>query len=255
MNYFTMTQPTSTSTFAPTEQKFQVTPGHTTDKVAIAAIKSSLTHALPGMFSPARSAGKKGKSKGAKGNKSGEGLYFPRPEVASKLNVPYHIFQSWELSPVVSSTTVPVTGAVNFSFGSLDQVSQLTAVFDQYRIAMLEVTFHPLANISGSAVSPLFFSVVDLDDSTAVSSTALRDYPGCQMTQAYRRHKHTFVPSIAVAAYSGAFTSFANVSAPWLDVASPSIQHYGVKYAFEVGSSVFSYNVLVRAHFMFRNVR
>lgn len=172
------------------------------------------------------------------------------------MNKPYHIFQDATLNPIISSTTVPVTGAFNFYFGQLDQVSQLSAVFDQYRIAMIQIKFLPRANIASAGSNPpLLYTVVDLDDSTSITTTQLQDYPGVRITEGYKPHTHTFVPSVAVAVYSGTFTSFANESAPWIDVASTTVQHYGVKYGLAVSTTAYAYDVFVRYHFMFKNVR
>lgn len=239
------------------EQKTPVAPKILTKAELREAIRT-LTYVVPGAFTSVPVSLPRQQRKGRKGKKSkgGELLRFPSPQAASQLNKPYHIFQEVTFSTVTSSTSIPINGAINFTFNQLDQVSQLAAVFDQYRLAMVQVRFLPLANIAGSGVNPpRLYTAVDLDDSTAISTTQLQDYPGVQTTEGFKPHTHTFVPSVAVAMYSGAFTSFGNESAPWIDTSSPSVLHYGVKYAFSVASNAYSYDVYARYHFMFRNVR
>lgn len=225
-------------------------------RAEMADLCKNLTYAVSGMYTSHVDNSRKRKGKGRKG-KGGEMAHFPSPQRASMLNKVYHVFQTADLGAISSNVTT-VTGAINFGFVQLNQAAALTAVFDQYRLAMVEVTFLPqISIVTATIASPLFYTTVDLDDSTPVSITALQDYPGCQETISIKQHKHTFTPHIAVAAYSGAFTSFANESAPWIDVASPSVQHYGVKYGFAAdptGQS-YGYNIRVRYHFMFRNVR
>jgi len=223
------------------------------------SLYKGLTHLVPGMYQSVRvqAKGKKGKGKkGSKGN-GGEQCYFPDPRAASMLNSVFNIFQTADLG-AISSGAAPVTGAINFGFIQLNQQAALTAIFDQYRLAMVEVTFQPELTIAAPTQQvPLFYTVVDLDDSTATTIASLMEYPGLQESIALKVHRHTFVPHVAVAAYSGAFTSFANEAAPWIDVASPSVQHYGVKYGFaaEPSASTFGYYIKVRYHFQFRNVR
>jgi len=58
---------------------------------------------------------------------------------------------------------------------------------------------------------------------------------------------------MAVAAFSGAFTSYSNVPAGWIDSASPGVQHYGLKLYFEsTPFGVISYEYSVRAKVSFR---
>jgi len=251
MNYFT----SAPLTLTPEEKK---SPQNQTGLIVRKPTKQQkqelykgLTHAVEGMYT---------KHMSSSGNlaRRGENLTFPTPQQASKLNKIYNIIQTEDLG-IVTSAATPVNGAINFAYSQLTQQASLTAIFDQYRLAMVEVTFQPEISITApSQAPPLLFTVVDLDDSATITTAQYKEYPGCQETMAIRRHKHTFVPHIAVAAYSGAFTSFKNEPAPWIDVASPAVQHYGVKYGFSAepsAATAFGYAIKVRYHFQFRNVR
>lgn len=57
---------------------------------------------------------------------------------------------------------------------------------------------------------------------------------------------------MAVAVYSGAFTSFANAPSSWIDSGSPNVQHYGLKAAVTATAAVQTYNLQVRARVSFR---
>jgi len=62
-------------------------------------------------------------------------------------------------------------------------------------------------------------------------------------------------PHIATAAYSGVFTSFKNEPSTWIDVASPGVQHYGLKVAADVTSTnSVAIKMFVRVWVQFRNV-
>jgi hypothetical protein len=233
-------------------------------KSELADFARHLSYALPSLImtgvhrrDKAMHSGKKG---GAEARRYGKLYIFPSPERTSMLNKTYDVVQTIPLATFTNSITVPVYGSYSVTFGVLDNATNFGAVFDQYRIALVEVTFSPQVNMNyvGSGTNDgQYVTVVDLDDTTNLTSfnTGL-DYPGAIVTQLIKPHKHTFVPHIAVAAYSGAFTSFANEEAPWIDVASPSVQHYGVKYACNTASTyASSVTVIIRVWLQLRNVR
>jgi len=266
MNYFSLSTATHQS-----ESKAAETPKHelklqdalmafpkVLSKEETRQMSALLPYAMPHLIAivKPKTAGRRGAKHQGRNHNTGENLRFPSPRQASMLNRVYDIIQSATFASISSSVTIPILNTFNFAFSQLDQVSSLAAVFDQYRIAMVEITFKPRANQATGVLANLFYSAVDLDDSTnAASINALEDYPGCQTSEPFKEHKHVFVPHIAVAAYSGVFTSFANETAPWIDVASTAVQHYGVKTGFATSGAVYTYDPVVRMHFQFRNVR
>jgi len=176
-------------------------------------------------------------------------------------------------STFVGNNTTNVTSdpcfATFFTLADIPQSSTFTALFDRYRINRVEVTFTPVQNNnqaqSGSVIVSVpdysLYYVVDVDDASVVAPvTSLMEYEGC------KRHSLLsgpitvgFKPHVAVAAYSGAFTSYANQADEWLDCGSPSIQHYGLKWGFPVplstGYGQIPCSVTVRYFVEFKNVR
>jgi len=220
-------------------------------KAQLRSLSANLTYALPALMQSHKSAAKGGKSK------KGKALHFPSPRASSALNKVYTIVQTLPPAAFSSSTTLPTFTATSVSLSVLDQVSTLIGLFDQYRIAMLEVRIVPrlTQNDTPSLVPGDFVSVVDLDDANALSTfNAALDYPSAVTTLSTREHKHTFVPHVAIAAYSGAFTSFANEAAPWIDAASSGVLHYGVKTAWQPTSTVLYQDIWIRMLVQFRNV-
>jgi len=63
-------------------------------------------------------------------------------------------------------------------------------------------------------------------------------------------------PRIAAAAYAGGvFNSYMNTTG-WLDVASPSVEHYGVKVGLaQTPTTTISYQVMARFSLAFKNPR
>jgi len=173
-------------------------------------------------------------------------------------NQPYRMTQELEaLATLTSSTTLETFTSNIFRLSNLTNDSSFQAIFDQYRIEAIEAWIIPNnKNLNTSNDCGLMTSVIDYDDNTNLTSVALANvYPNAVVTSGSEGHYHKFTPHVAVAAYSGAFTSFANETAPWIDIASDGVLHYGVKTAWTATSVVMTYNILFRYHLAFRNVR
>jgi len=106
-------------------------------------------------------------------------------------------------------------------------------------------------------MSPLF-TVIDYDDATAPSGiSALLEYMTLETTQAGSFCVRALNPRFATAAYAGVFTSFAQ-SRGWVDVASPSVQYYGIKWgvpALAAGTTTPVYTIYADVIVQCRNAR
>jgi len=60
---------------------------------------------------------------------------------------------------------------------------------------------------------------------------------------------------MAVAAYAGSFTSYANMEPQWIDCASPSVQHYGFKCAVNPTGVAMTFDLIGKIWVQFRNSR
>lgn len=158
---------------------------------------------------------------------------------------------------LTSSTTVPSYGLFNFAINQINDIADIAAVFDQYRIDWVEFLLQP-GTINSNLASDLgqLVSVVDFDDSSNPSSIGnLFDYNNAVVTLGNFQHYHKFRPRIATAAYSGAFSSFANSPSQWIDMASPGVQHYGVKVGWSPTIAVLNASIFIRLHVSFRSTR
>lgn len=141
--------------------------------------------------------------------------------------------------------TVPVLlGGTSLSilsptFSILDQSSTYVALFDQYRIVEINWRFRPQfsgINFSTTDNVPLLYTVIDYDDNTNPASlAALREYQNCQ-THMYESFNMRCVPHCANSLYSGAFTSYGNMTSPWIDLNSVGVLHYGLKLGITAGN-------------------
>lgn len=151
-----------------------------------------------------------------------------------------------------TSTTVPVYSALYFQLSSFGRASNYLTVFDQYHIERLEIW---IENVSaqGATSFDLLATAIDLDDANTPTSIAeVESKQGALIGNGGAGRYFSWAPHMATAAYSGAFTSYANVPAGWIDSASPNVQHFGLK-AFASPTGISQYvSYRVRATIGFR---
>jgi hypothetical protein len=143
---------------------------------------------------------------------------------------------------VNTNVTTDPCFAMFFTLADLPQSSTWTALFDRYRITNIEVSFTPnysqvalLSSTQTLTCTPMhLYYVIDKDDAGVVSPlSALMEYENCKRVDLGLTGTHvvSFKPHTAVATYaSGAFTSYGNLANEWIDCASSSVQHYGIKF-------------------------
>lgn len=125
--------------------------------------------------------------------------------------------------------------------------SSLRAVFDQYRFEQVEAWLEVQAP-NGTLSVPTVATAVDLDDANApMSMGQVQDHLGAITSGGMAGHYHKWRPHTAVAVYSGAFTSFANAEAQWIDSASPGVEHYGFKAVTASTGGSFAFALTLRA--------
>ncbi len=151
--------------------------------------------------------------------------------------------------------SVETLGGVFFTLQAAPNAAEFTSLFDQYRILQVQASITPDSQSEGTPI----YTVIDYDDaSTPTSAAELREYGTCQQTSFTTGFfQRVFQPRAAMAAYSGAFTSFAQ-SQPgqWFDVASPAIQHYGFKYAIAPTPSLVEHvEIMFTVIYQFKNNR
>lgn len=119
----------------------------------------------------------------------------------------------------------------------------------------------PEGSTAAVGVSGMCYTVTDYDDDTTpsvASSNALQQYTNMMMGPPNNGHYRKWKPHVAEALYGGgAFTSYGNIKAPWIDMASPSVKHYGFKAFVSTASNtgtVQPFDMTFRMHFECRNV-
>jgi len=186
---------------------------------------------------------------------------------ASLNRTTYRYIQTAPRQLIAQTGTTDALGTMSFKLNDLSQSNTLIALYDQYRIVKIESTFRPkyTANsmaqtLVASVAIPEIYTVVDLDDANNPAALSdLQEYQNCRVHQ-YENFHIVFTPHLAMAAYAaGAFTSYANRAKQWIDCASNTVVHYGIKYGINAGSvgqtQLQIWDVTHRYFLEFRNVR
>jgi hypothetical protein len=151
-----------------------------------------------------------------------------------------------------TSSSVPTTYGLYTTIAGFAQSSEYLSLFDQYRIDLLEVWVRPTLSQGNSMFSDMA-SCIDLDDAnTPISFAEVEAHQRSMVASGGAGRYHVWQPHVATAVYSGAFTSFSNEPAGWIDSASPNVQHYGVKFAIGTETVPQSYLYTVRGTVTFR---
>ncbi len=127
--------------------------------------------------------------------------------------------------------------AYAFTLSSTPGYTELTSLFDQYRIIEARAQFIPLTQEFGPSTNPsvqfpVVLSWIDLDDNiTPTSAPEGNQYDTIMTVSNQTYFERVLQPRAANAMYSGSFTSYGSASPfQWMDVASPDIQYYGLKW-------------------------
>jgi hypothetical protein len=193
-----------------------------------------------------------------------DGMKFPVLNERVFTCVQSNEVDAWLVSQAVGDTANVLTVTLTQLMGGSGNLSAFQGIFDQYRIEVVEAWLVPNQNAIASATtyasSPNLGTVIDYDDPAPVSTfLGLTGYANFIRTEPYEKQRRCFKPRIAYAAYSGAFTSYANQAAGWIDMASPTVQHYGVKVACTPDGNTSgphaAWDLYYKAHVSFRAVR
>jgi len=169
-------------------------------------------------------------------------------------NQTYTFIETVNVSPnIVSSTTLEQDYAFQFQLNNLQNVTAFTTIFDQYRIDAIWFRFVPT---SGPIGSPLY-TFIDYDDASLTTLASSQNYPTLKMSSPGAYFERTIVPKSAVAAYTvgSVFTGYELKSGRWLNCATPSVAHYGLKACLPASANPTSWSISYTIKFSLRYVK
>jgi len=176
-----------------------------------------------------------------------------RPFAPHPPNPVIQVIMQGSTGPVITTSAVaPVGYSASFTLSTFAQASEYLSLFDQYRIDRMEVWLEPITTPSTSAFG-IIASCIDFDDITVPTSLSqIEARQNSVVGSGAAAQYHCWKPRVALAAYSGTFTSFANVNAPWCDSGSSGVQHYGFKAVAGTTPSAIQYQLTFRGLVSFR---
>lgn len=177
----------------------------------------------------------------------------------------------------ISGVQTNIAGAYQFNLAQLPGVSEFSALFDQYKITGVKISFTPgttqsvnnildsnpgSSSINGSAMSfNRFHSAIDYDDSSTPSSEAqLMEYGSHKSSPGNRTHSRFIRPKILQEVYRSALaTSYRPISGQYIDMSTTDVPHYGLKVWCDAPDSptncAITYNVYMTMYFTCKNTR
>lgn len=130
-------------------------------------------------------------------------------------------------------------GAVSyFKLSNVLQVSDLTALYDRYKITGIKLKIIPLsnmANVNGSGVLPTMVYHTDYDDAlTPTDDASVRVKAGAKEVRLDRSRTIYIKPKIADAILGASAGTAYSVpkAAPYINMSYPDVPHYGLKMYF-----------------------
>lgn len=131
----------------------------------------------------------------------------------------------------------PYTGAYSITLANLSGYSELVALYDQYRIDFIEVSFHlkvgPDAQAAGAATYPKIWWSRDLDDASTVTQAQMYERANTVVKVlnpdkpvVFRFKPNTLSVTYRTPATSGYSPKFGQ----WIDCSQADVVHYGAQF-------------------------
>lgn len=145
------------------------------------------------------------------------------------------------LTYTYNGTLTESHGSFIFKLSDLQNNSEFTSLFDQYRIKAIKAQFIPRFNSQGAADTsgtwthvPPILTVIDYDDGdSGQDNSSLVQYQNCKCHYEYKPFTLFFRPRAAMAGYGGgAFTSYGQAKLnQWFDCSNSNVEYYALKWA------------------------
>lgn len=152
-----------------------------------------------------------------------------------------------------SDVTGTLSYASTFSINSLPNISEVTNLFDMYKITKITVKMYPInPNVSTANVYRIL-SAVDYNDAATPTSASIRELGNMRVHMLHNDRgfcSRTFKPSVLDTVYNTSISDGYATSkpAPWISTAYPNVPHYSLKLygeGFPVSTGLFRADVTI----------
>ena len=170
--------------------------------------------------------------------------------VYSKKNNPYkaiHRFKrTYNFGVVSSAAATPVLTGVNFSMNDMPGYTELTALFDYYKLTGVlykmipyqQTVSNSVSTINNSFNAPIFYAVDYSDDAAPYSAEAVLEYNDHKISTTYQGFS-IYIPNPKFADATSAERG------GWVATSNPSLNWYGLKWAIPPTQVVCQFYVVV----------
>lgn len=172
-------------------------------------------------------------------------------------------FSRWLTTSIYPSTTASIPTVWVFKLNQLPGYTEVTSMYDQYRITQVDVIYEPASRAgpstaTGTAGAPHLLVRVNFDGGNSASYDQMREYDNTRVYSAYQRWEHRFTPKISMMAYNGATSTGYSVAqgSPWVSTSNADVEYYGLQFAFPqvTGTTQFGGTLLFHVHVEAKNV-
>jgi len=176
----------------------------------------------------------------------------------------YRVKRCCDLTNLAQVAASDTLGVIGFSLDQTDGYTDFTALFDEYRIDFVTVTFNPMFNAQPLGPATLLQSVlctiIDYDDSVAPTATSMRQFATYKETQGAKVHVRSIKPRIAdVILNTGGALTAQRSSTGFVDMGYPQVPHFGLKYNARGGAaaqtSLQIWSIVVEYYMTMRSTR
>jgi len=149
-------------------------------------------------------------------------------------NMPYKFSRSFDLGDMARPSVSDQGFAFPFALNQLPNATEFTNLFDRYRINKIDLTFSWTlgdVRLTGAVLHPIMYVYQDEDDAS-IPVTKLEVFERQAMQRfTFNEAKNSLTVSFRprwIQNRSGVSTNLAPVGT-WIDMATPAVQHYGIK--------------------------
>jgi len=165
---------------------------------------------------------------------------------------------------IVSNNLTETAGNFVFQLNYVPNYANYTAIFDQYQITHVKVSFRSISkpetlinSSAGNTVIPRIAVALDFDNASTPTYAAIQSRFGHQVHPADRNFTISVAPCLQFAVYTGGINAY-SPNYGFLDCANANVPHYGIRYSLQatpVGSSnsTFGYVTDAEMTVVFRN--
>lgn len=138
------------------------------------------------------------------------------------------------------STNTNSLDAIAFKLSDVPNYTELTALYDFYRINKVSVKIVPKFNTnnildsvtnSTQMIEPLVWTAIDYNDATIPTTLLeIQEYASSKVTRGSELHKRYLTPRLAVQLFDGVTPAYGEGKThEWINCDYPDVPHYGLK--------------------------